>query len=75
MFLPQSLAPYMKAHELLMAAGKLMADPDWDREQHQALWEEFFPPKNEPEEKVIFETCMGHAVPEELVRKAREWKA
>lgn len=63
--------PYEEAHQLLLLAGRLYSDPDWTREEHQELWEEFHPPRNEKADKVIYMTCMGKKVPQELVEEAR----
>ena len=66
--------PYDEAHQFLLIAGSLYADEDWDREEHVALWKEFNPPKTKADHKVLSQTCMGHRVPEEWIKEAREWK-
>lgn len=63
--------PYEEAHRLLLMAGRLYSDPDWTCEEHQELWEEFNPPRNEKADQVIRMTCMGKKVPEDLIEEAR----
>ena len=63
--------PYEEAHQLLLMAGRLYADPDWTYKEHKALWEEFFPPQNRKADKIINMTCMGKKVPEDLIEEAR----
>lgn len=63
--------PYEEAHQLLLMAGRLYADPDWTYKEHQELWEEFFPPQTRKADKLIKMTCMGKKVPEDLIEEAR----
>lgn len=62
---------YWLQHQLLTACGPLLADEDWDAEEHEALWDEFYPPKNKAQEKVMELTLMGKVVPEQMIEKAR----
>lgn len=63
--------PYEEAHQLLLMAGRLYADPDWTYKEHQELWEEFYPPKSKKADTLIHITCMGKKVPEDLIEEAR----
>lgn len=63
--------PYDEAHQLLLMAGRLYADPDWTYKEHQELWEEFYPPRNQKADTVIYITCLGKKVPEDLIEEAR----
>lgn len=62
---------YLLQHQFLLALGSLFADKDWDVEEHKALWDEFYPPETKAAHKVLSHTCMGHRVPEELIKEAR----
>lgn len=63
--------PYQEAHQLLLMADNFFTDPDWDVEEHNALWEEFYPPKNKKADQVINLTCLGKKVPQDLIEEAR----
>lgn len=63
--------PYDEAHQLLLIAGGLYADPDWTYKEHQELWEEFYPPRNQKADEVISMTCLGKKVPQDLIEEAR----
>lgn len=64
--------PYREAHALLTSpAAPLLADKDFDVEQHNALWEEFYPPTTPAAREVLDITCRGRNVSQEMVEKAR----
>lgn len=63
--------PYQEAHQLLLMAGALYADKDWDAEEHLQLWEEFYPPRSKKADQVINLTCLGKKVPQDLIEEAR----
>ena len=65
------MIPDQEAHHLLRMAGDFFTDTDWDSEEHLQLWEEFYPPKNKKADQVIYMTCLGKKVPQDLIEEAR----
>lgn len=63
--------PYTEAHNLLLVAGNLFADEDWEREEHISLFEEFYPPQCGEDQRILDQTCMGKKVNQEKIEEAR----
>lgn len=63
--------PYQYAHDLLNLTGTMLAEEGFDLEEHNRLWDEFYPPVDEEERVVLDITCRGRNVPDHLVQAAR----
>lgn len=71
---PDEKATVELSHRLLFetGGGSGLTDEDWTLEEHNSLWNEFYPPKTFLESEIIYNTCLGHKVREDLIAEARE---
>lgn len=64
--------PYEESHELLQLAYRELSSESFSIEQHNEVWQEFYPPKTRKAEKLLQKNCLGHKVTAEEIEEARE---
>lgn len=57
--------PYLDCHYLLNLTHGMYADPDFDLEEHNRLFDKHYPPQTQEDHDILEATCMGKTVNKE----------